>query len=142
MLKICLVLGLLALGSVSARQLAGGHTIIDLGADATSLEMKDLMDSAHFAAERICHMRNSPVHMKFMQLTEATKQVVQGMNYRMKIRLGATDCLKSEGELSACLQSPQPHHDKIICEVTVWSRPWLQEAQRMQMVGQPNCQDE
>ena len=75
MLKICLVLGLLALGSVSARQLAGGHTVIDVTADLTTLEMKGLVDSAHFAAERICEMRNSPVHMKFMQLIEASQQV-------------------------------------------------------------------
>jgi len=141
MLRICL-LGLFALGASASPQMAGGISVVDLGADSTSTEMKDLMDAAHFATERICEMRNSPVHMKFMQLVHATQQVVQGMKYVMTIKLGATDCLKSEGEMTACLQSPQPHHDKLVCTVTVWSRPWLTAPQDMQFIGSPDCRDE
>jgi len=139
---VYLFVGLLALGHASARQLAGGITVIDLDDGLTSMARKDLMDAVHFATERICESRNSPVHLKFMELTHATKQVVAGTKYQMTMRLGATDCLKSEGEMSACLQSPQPHHDKLICEATVWSRPWLQQPEFLQFVGQPKCRDE
>ena len=70
-----LLIGLLALGHASARQLAGGVTEIDLGEGLTSMARKDLMDAVHFATERICESRNSPVHLKFMELTHATEQV-------------------------------------------------------------------
>jgi len=139
MLKICLLMGLMAMGSVTALGVPGGVTVVDLGADATSLQMKGLMDAAHWATERICEGRNSPVHMKFIKLTHATEQVVQGMKYGLTMQIGETDCLKREVEMSACLQSPQPHHNTIECTATVWSRPWLSDWEKMQFIGEFNC---
>jgi len=138
MLTLCVLLGVLALGNATP-SCPGCVSEVDLGANLASAHRKDLIDAAHWATERICESRNSPVHLKFMQLLHATEQVVAGMRYELEIKLGETDCLKSEGERSACLQSPQPHHHTLQCSATVWSRPWLPAPENIQFIGEPSC---
>jgi len=127
-----------------------GTREIDLGKDANSPGRQDIIAAAHWATEQICNSRNSPVHLKFLELTNAKEEVLEsgeGKQYELTIKLVESDCSKREMEVSACLQSPQQDHGILICTATVWSRPWKMEPENLKFISSQshpspfNCQD-
>jgi len=123
---------------------------VNLNADAISPDRHDLIAAAHWATEQICHSRNSPVHLKFLQLVHAKEEAVEsdeGRQWEMTIKLGETDCSKKEMDLSACLKSKQTDHHEILCTTTVLTRPWMLEPDNMKFISRAShlppfsCQD-
>jgi len=142
MFKVCLLLGVVALGSVSSGMLLGGVMPVDLSSDSLDETRRDLMEAVHWATEKICDTIKTPVHLKFIQLLHATEQVVAGMKYQLKFKVGETDCLKEMADPSGCKISRQPNHKKYICTATVWSRPWLPNPEHMQLLDHPRCDED
>lgn len=92
----------------------GGIAEIDLKENSESV--KTVRGFAKTAAEKICSKFGCPNGPNSVILTGASQQVVQGMLYKLKMKIVKEDC---------DIDSPEcPTGD---CEVSVWYRPWLQE---------------
>merc|ERR1712212_1313049 len=75
-MSFCAVLGLLCvLGLATAAPSVKRD--VDLGRDANTPQRQDLISAAHWATEQICHSRNSPNHLKLLELTHAKEEVVE-----------------------------------------------------------------
>nr|XP_012223533.1 PREDICTED: uncharacterized protein LOC105672877 [Linepithema humile] len=60
-----------------------------------------------------------------VEITEASVQTVSGRLYKIKVKLGTSDCPK--GTKDNCqLQAESDIQD---CEISVWSRPWLDKGE-------------
>ena len=73
-MSFCAFVGLLcALGLATGAP--SNKRDVDLGKHANTPQRQDLIAAAHWATEEICHSRNSPVHLKFLELTHAKEEV-------------------------------------------------------------------
>ncbi|THD25273.1 Multi-domain cystatin [Fasciola hepatica] len=73
-------------------------------------------------------------------VSDATKQIVQGVNYEFNVRLRQTECLKQrilDGQLKETDEECKVRHNTpiIVCSAAVWSRPWLKEKIQVNVRG-------
>lgn len=137
-----MLLGLIALGLVTVTQchLLGGWSEVDLGADSASNE--GLTSAANWATARISLSRNSNRRLKLIQITHAKTQVVSGTNYEMTVKLGETDCLKSEeAEPANCEHDPRQGHHQLLCKTIIYNQPWTGTTRFLETNDPFNCED-
>jgi len=96
-----------------------------------------VMQAANLATTKVCDSVNSPFHLKLMEITEAQQQVVSGILYHLKVKIGQTDCLKST-DMMACTQVPGEHNLQWDCKVKVWYQAWKSD-EPMKVNGEPKC---
>nr|ATU82400.1 venom cystatin [Lethocerus distinctifemur] len=102
------------------RGMAGG--IRPISTDDPSLSaLKPLV------AQHITQQTNSIYVQGIVSVKSASRQVVAGTLTRMTVEVGSTDCLKSEprNDISSCKVVPNNSGNHEICDVEIWSRPWL-----------------
>ena len=95
-----------------------------------------LLKALDSATKIINDRLNSPYYHRIRKVIEATQQIVSGINYRVKFELAQTQCLKSEMEGKDIEECNQFTHVQI-CQVTIWSQPWLNHVELTEIQCQP-----
>jgi len=78
---------------------------------------------AQKALRKVSEESDSPNEPFIVEITEATVQIVAGKLYKIKVKLGTSDCPK--GTNNNC--QLQAESEVKECLITVWSRPWLRQ---------------
>ena len=93
--------------------------------NVTDTDSSSFQKVVHFASAKITTDCNSPFRLRPMKIISAQKQVVQGMNYKMTMVLGATEC-KSDKNSNADIKECKFLHCGTVktCNATVWDKPW------------------
>ncbi|KAM7327158.1 hypothetical protein ACRRTK_013525 [Alexandromys fortis] len=95
-------------------------------ADPNDEEVKKAVD---FAVKTYNDLTNDAYLSKPIQLMRASQQVVGGMNYYLKIKLGRTTCPKGQSvDLDGCPFNEQPdQQERAICNFEINTVPWENE---------------
>ncbi|XP_072745377.1 uncharacterized protein [Anoplolepis gracilipes] len=102
--------------SMMKRELVGAPTM-------TSVNDSEIQLYANKALRKISEESDNPNEPFMVEITEATVQVVAGTLYKIKVKLGTSDCPK--GTKNNCqLQAGSEVKE---CLIQVWSRPWLDQ---------------
>lgn len=102
--------------------LLGGRMAIDAG-DENALQ------AANFAVKHLSMKSNSLYHLRLIALTNAQRQIVNGINYFLTFSMGQTKCTKSELlDESKCQVEDETKGQK--CSVTVLDQPWNESGPR------------
>ncbi|CAL1297383.1 unnamed protein product [Larinioides sclopetarius] len=88
MLKTIFLLTLVALATCS---LLGGW-------EDASIDDEDVLAAVNHAAKGLSKQFSGPYHHKLAKVLKAKKQVVAGMNYKLDVIVGETNCKKNEVE--------------------------------------------
>ncbi|XP_011169692.1 putative cysteine proteinase CG12163 [Solenopsis invicta] len=89
----------------------------------TSINDPEIQTYANKALHKFSAESNSSNEPLIVEITEATVQVVAGKLYKIKVKLGTSNCPK--GTKDNCqLQAGSEVKE---CLVTVWSRPWIDQ---------------
>ncbi|XP_017268202.1 cystatin isoform X3 [Kryptolebias marmoratus] len=114
---------LAALLAVGLGALVGGK--MDIDADDEGLQ-----DALNLAVAEYNNNSNNLFYFKNMEVVKAQSQVVSGIKYFIKAKMGKTTCKKNSPNQHCPFQANtgKPH----ICEFVVWSRPWLQDIQLLE----------
>ncbi|KAG8182612.1 hypothetical protein JTE90_021748 [Oedothorax gibbosus] len=88
MLKIAFLLSAVALCGLAAL-LPGGYTEVEVDNESVVLASRE-------GARALSQKMNSKYHHTLIKVTKAEKQVVAGLNFRMDIVVGETNCKKAE----------------------------------------------
>lgn len=100
--------------SMTERTVVGGPT-------TTSVNDPEVQLYANKALRKVSEESDGPNEPFIVEIIEASVQVVAGKLYKIKAKLGTSDCPK--GTKSNCqLQAGSEVKE---CLITVWSRPWL-----------------
>ncbi|XP_046434837.1 uncharacterized protein LOC124186837 [Neodiprion fabricii] len=76
--------------------------------------------------------QNEPL---LLNVTSATKQIVQGSLYKMTVKIGVSDCPKGTKNNCQLQAGSEPQ----TCEISAWSRPWLStDKLKITVTCQPN----
>lgn len=87
----------------------------------TPIDNPEIQLYAGKALHKISAESDSPNEPLIVEITEASRQVVAGTLYKIKVKLGTSDCPK--GTKNNCqLQAGSEVKE---CLITVWSRPWI-----------------
>ncbi|KFM67613.1 putative cysteine proteinase, partial [Stegodyphus mimosarum] len=78
------------------------------------------INAANFAAKSISMRTNSPYHSKLVHIHKVEKQIVAGVNYKLKITLGYTSCKKSEVEYDNIDKCEVQENSQKKCEIKVY----------------------
>ncbi|XP_014488049.1 PREDICTED: uncharacterized protein LOC106751610 [Dinoponera quadriceps] len=98
------------------RRLVGAPSVI-------AINDPDIQHYTEKALRKVSQESDSPNEPIIVEIVEATRQVVAGTLYKIKTRMGTSDCLK--GTKGNCqLQAGSEVKD---CLITIWSRPWLND---------------
>ncbi|KAH0514675.1 Cystatin-D [Microtus ochrogaster] len=91
--------------------------------DPNDEEVKKAVD---FAVKTYNDLTNDLYVSKPIQLMSASQQVVAGMNYYLKIKLGRTTCPKGQSvDLDDCPFNEQPdQQERTICNFEINTVPW------------------
>ncbi|XP_060527944.1 uncharacterized protein LOC132702986 [Cylas formicarius] len=104
-----------------AMQLVGGHTPMSVN-DPTIQE---------FVSASLAHLDSvseGDNKHKAIEVISATSQVVSGVSYNVKVKIGRSDCkLVDPKPVDACdvTEGSVP----VVCTIKVWDRPWLKKRQ-------------
>ncbi|XP_029163617.1 uncharacterized protein LOC114935029 [Nylanderia fulva] len=102
--------------SVTKRGIAGAPR-------PTSINDPEIQLYANKALRKVSDESNDPNEPLIVEISEASVQVVAGTLYKIKAKLGTSDCPK--GTKNNCqLQAGSEVKD---CLISVWSRPWLDQ---------------
>ncbi|KAM7327156.1 hypothetical protein ACRRTK_013523 [Alexandromys fortis] len=95
-------------------------------ADPNDEEVQKAVD---FAVETYNDLTNDVYISKPIQVMSASQQVVRGMNYYLKIKLGRTTCPKGQSvDLDDCPFNEQPdQQERAICNFEINTVPWENE---------------
>ena len=109
---LVLIISVVLTSNVSCQFLAGGRKPVDLKDFNTTIEM---INWAKIAINEITKIRrkdygNDAISYSLIRVLEATKQIVSGINYRIKLRMKDAYC-----RMNCAVE---------ICSVTVYSQPW------------------
>ncbi|CAL1297381.1 unnamed protein product [Larinioides sclopetarius] len=88
MLKTIFLLTLVALATCS---LLGGY-------EDASIDDEDVLVAANHAAKGLSKQFSGPYHHRLVKVLKAQKQVVAGINYKLDVIVGKTNCKKDEVE--------------------------------------------
>uniref|UniRef100_A0A8D8TJ38 L-cystatin n=1 Tax=Cacopsylla melanoneura TaxID=428564 RepID=A0A8D8TJ38_9HEMI len=124
----CVVLLLLSL-SVSLNA-TPGDTIIPGGPAHINIDDPAVQEASHFAVSQISLDSDSPQQLGLYKVVSATRQVVAGALYTIKLQAGKTNCTKQAAPVQAlaCSVNPatatddDPNFGGFI--VKVWDQPW------------------
>lgn len=98
----------------SDRQLVGAPS-------STSIDNPQIQLYAQKALRKVSQESDNSNEPIIVEIVEASVQVVAGQLYKIKVRMGTSNCLK--GTKDNCqLQAGSKIED---CLISVWSRPWL-----------------
>ncbi|XP_035209666.1 cystatin-1-like [Stegodyphus dumicola] len=86
---------------------------------------------AEFAVAKISEKLDSLFHMKLMEVLSSQKQVVSGMKYMFKMRIGATECEKGNNDVDLSNCEFKNCEAPMICKATVWDQPWKEDGTRL-----------
>uniref|UniRef100_M9T289 Cystatin-Igu-3 n=1 Tax=Iguana iguana TaxID=8517 RepID=M9T289_IGUIG len=99
----------------------------------------DVVEATAFCVGAYNEASNSAFLFKAARVVEAESQVVAGTKYSLTIELVRTVCEKKGGsglkdvDLERCEVASDAEQEKEICTFQVWSRPWLNDTQLLQM---------
>ncbi|GFU04152.1 cystatin-1 [Trichonephila clavipes] len=114
------LIGLCSLIYVSSAGLVGGWS------DVENVNSPEIQKYARMATKNITDSMHSPFHLKMMNITKAEKQVVSGMNYKMEVQIGPTECKRNgnytDQEIEDC--PLQKCDNPLVCTFVVWVQPW------------------
>lgn len=89
----------------------------------TSVNDPEIQLYANKALQKISAESNEPNEPLIVEIIEASVQVVAGKLYKIKAKLGTSDCPKgSKGDCQ--LQAGSEVKE---CQIQIWSRPWLDQ---------------
>ncbi|XP_003801217.1 cystatin-C-like [Otolemur garnettii] len=107
-----------ALAVSSAARLVGGW----MDAQVNEEGVQRALD---FAISEYNKASNDRYQSRALQVKNARKQVVAGMNYALEVEIGRTTCTKSQPKLGDCPFHEQPHlQRKMLCSFQIYSIPW------------------
>ncbi|KRX28128.1 L-cystatin, partial [Trichinella nelsoni] len=119
MLSICLVFSILFV--TSSKQLLGGENPLDVD--------NDKVERLAFRALQQENMRsNSLNHLVLIRVKDATSQIVAGINYKLTIYVGESECSKKTVSAQDAHQNRcklVSGDDARLCKVTIHEKPWL-----------------
>ncbi|KRX39420.1 L-cystatin, partial [Trichinella sp. T9] len=119
MLSICLLFSILFV--TSSKQLLGGENSLDVD--------NDKVESLAFRALQQENMRsNSLNHLVLIRVKDATSQIVAGINYKLTIYVGESECSKNTVSAQDAHQNRcklVSGDDARLCKVTIHEKPWL-----------------
>ncbi|XP_054266067.1 uncharacterized protein LOC128988613 isoform X4 [Macrosteles quadrilineatus] len=95
----------------------------------------DIMEMAQYAVEDLNKKSNSIVKKTLVELISAETQVVNGINYHLKLRVVDSNCKKNDANAKNCI--PKDNSTPQECDVTVWSQLW----KNRRSVTKFNCKD-
>ncbi|KAG5348347.1 CATF protein, partial [Acromyrmex charruanus] len=87
---------------------------------ATSINNPDVQLFAQKALQKVSAESDSPNEPLIVEITEASVQVVAGKLYKIKAKLGDSDCSKGVKDNCKLLEGSEVKE----CLIQVWSRPW------------------
>jgi len=90
---------------------------------AVFVDDPDIKLYAQKALRKVSEESDSPNEPFIVEITDATVQIVAGKLYKIKVKLGTSDCPK--GTNNNC--QLQAESEVKECLITVWSRPWLDQ---------------
>lgn len=108
--------------------LVGGHTPIA----TNDSYVRKFVDAT---LDHLDSTSGDPNKHKAVEIVSATSQVVAGIRYIVTVKIGLSDCAKTEEKLSDdcnLLQNSEPE----TCTIDVWDRPWLKKT-----IYRINCND-
>ncbi|KFM79664.1 L-cystatin, partial [Stegodyphus mimosarum] len=82
---------------------------------------------AEFAVAKISEELDSLFHMKLMEILSAQKQVVSGMKYMLRMRIGATECEKDNNEVDLSSCEFRDCEAPMTCNATVLDQAWKED---------------
>ncbi|CAG0905954.1 unnamed protein product [Darwinula stevensoni] len=114
---LCCAAALLGLVAPSTSQLVGAFM-------DTSLEPQKLAKLIAIAEEEVNReLEDEPNLVKVVRVLRTRSQVVTGVNYRLRVRVGKTRCEKGEVRaMEVC--DVKPGQRSRVCDVVVYQRPW------------------
>ncbi|KRX94013.1 Onchocystatin, partial [Trichinella pseudospiralis] len=119
MLFICLLFSILFV--TSSKQLLGGENPLDVD--------NEKVESLAFRALQKENMRSNNLHhLVLIRVKDATSQVVAGINYKLTIYVGESECSKKTMSAEDAHQNRcklVSGDDARLCKVTIHEKPWL-----------------
>lgn len=100
--------------STTERAMLGGSNMISINDPEVQLYTNK-------ALRKVSEEWNSPNEPFIVEISEASVQIVAGKLYKIKVKLGTSDCpkgTKTNCQLKAGSETKE-------CLITVWSRPWI-----------------
>ncbi|KYN02448.1 PREDICTED: uncharacterized protein LOC108774318 [Cyphomyrmex costatus] len=101
---------------------------------AISINDPDIQLFAQKALQKISTESNGPNEPFIVEITEASVQVVAGKLYKIKAKLGDSNCLKGVKDNCKLLEGSEVKE----CLIEVWSRPWLQDPPQITVTCPPS----
>lgn len=102
----------------STRRLVGAS-------ESISPDNSDIQLYIEKALRKVSQESDSPNEPLIVEITEANVQTVSGRLYKIKVKLGTSDCPK--GTKDNCQLQAESEIQN--CEISVWSRPWLDKGE-------------
>ncbi|XP_011635419.1 uncharacterized protein LOC105426056 isoform X1 [Pogonomyrmex barbatus] len=106
-------------------------------AEPISINHPDIQLYAEKALRKVSTESNDPNEPFLVEITEASVQVVAGSLYRIKVKLGTSDCPKGTKDNCKLLTGSEVKE----CTIKVWSRPWLDQGSPEITVECPSTQN-
>ncbi|XP_054713319.1 L-cystatin-like [Uloborus diversus] len=129
---ILLIFSCIFLFEISGAMMTGAYS-------RKQVNSTDVKQYADFAVAELSKKMNSPYHWKTQEILGVQTQVVSGVNYKINVTMGATECKKnqSKANLEQCefLESMEPK----TCEFTVWVQAWKEGNERTKLTHS-SCQ--
>ncbi|XP_051000894.1 cystatin 10-like [Acomys russatus] len=98
------------------------------GVEPADPKDKEVQDAVNFAVRTYNDMNNDLYLSRPIRVMSASQQVVAGMNYYLKIKLGRTVCTKDQSDVADCPFYKQLDQQKsVICNFQINTIPWLNQ---------------
>ncbi|XP_078062829.1 cystatin-like [Mustelus asterias] len=107
---------------------AGGSSVMPGGIAPVDATSPEVLQAVHAAVEHFNRRSNETFLSKMRRVLNAKEQVVTGMLYHLRVKLGTTNCRKTAPniDLESCQFHPSPALAKTrICKFQIWDRPWM-----------------
>ncbi|NWS71370.1 CYT protein, partial [Crotophaga sulcirostris] len=112
-----------ALGGEGRPRLLGGPVDIDSPENDEGLQR-----ALHFAVAEYNKASNDMYSGRAVRVLSASRQIVAGIKYIMKVEMGRTTCTKPATDLQSCAFHNAPQMAKrTVCDFVVYTIPWRNE---------------
>uniref|UniRef100_A0A914LU76 Cystatin domain-containing protein n=1 Tax=Meloidogyne incognita TaxID=6306 RepID=A0A914LU76_MELIC len=105
----------------------GGNVGMPGGKVPQDVNREDIKELATKGLAKINHQSNSAHHFGLAKIEKAESQVVSGVLYTLTLRVGKTDCLKTQvnsDNLAECNKYTGDLDNTEIYTVEYWLQPW------------------
>lgn len=109
---------------VSRRKRSSTRRVVG-ASESISPDNSDIQLYIEKALRKVSQESDSPNEPLIVEITEANVQTVSGRLYKIKVKLGTSDCPK--GTKDNCQLQAESEIQN--CEISVWSRPWLDKGE-------------